>query len=74
MSKRIRRDGRIVCGAMFPEGPGDTYLDDRDSYTLAVCWGVMVAEPWEKHRLDGLWWWFDEVPEGREVAPQFHTP
>lgn len=65
MGKRLRIDGSIVCSALRPELPGDIYVDDRASYTLAVSWRVLVAEPWDLHRLDGLWWWFDEVPADR---------
>lgn len=34
MAVRIRQDGTIVCAAMHPEQPGDTYLDDGLHYRL----------------------------------------
>ena len=42
-------------------------MDDGLHYRLSVEYGILVSEPMEKHQLDGLWWWFDEVPDGREV-------
>jgi len=66
MAVRIRAGGSpIVCAAMHPELPGDTYVDDSLHYRLSVEYGVLVAEPMEKHQHDGLWWWRDEVPAGR---------
>lgn len=67
MAVRIRKGGSpIVCAAMHPEMEGDTYIDDGLHHRLSGIYGVLVAEPMEKHKHDGLWWWFDEVPEGRE--------
>ncbi len=65
MAVRIREDGTIVCAAMFPELPGDTYIHDGLHHKLSGELGVLVAEPMEKHQHDGRWWWFDEVPADR---------
>lgn len=69
MSLRIREDGRILCAAMHPEEPGDTYLHDGISYMLTVVHRCIVTEPWELdggrggHSRHGQWWWADAVPE-----------
>jgi hypothetical protein len=71
VSLRIRVNGEIVCAAMHPEEPGDTYIPDGISYRLTVEHHVIVTD---KNHLDrpghkghGLWWWADEVPEGIKV-------
>jgi len=70
MAVRIRPGGSpIVCAAMHPELPGDTYIPDGLHHRLSVDYGVLVSEPMEKHKHDGLWWWWDEVPVGRSVEP-----
>ena len=71
MAVRVRADGTIVCAAMFPARPDDrAYLDDGLHERLSSNGlGVLVSEPHEKHRLDGLWWWYDQVPEGRSPSP-----
>lgn len=67
MAVRIREGGSpIVCAAMHPELPGDTYIPDGLAYRLSAEYGVLVSEPMERHQHDGLWWWWDQVPEGRE--------
>lgn len=69
MAVRIREDGTIVCAAMHPEEPGDTYLHDGLHYRLSVDLGVLVTEPMEceggrgGHGKHGLWWWRDRVPD-----------
>jgi hypothetical protein len=70
MAVRIREDGTILCAAMHPELPGDTYIDDNLHYRLTVDYGVLVSEPHEQHQHDGLWWWYNEVPESRH--PERH--
>jgi hypothetical protein len=60
MALRIRKDGRILCAAMHPEEPGDTYLDDSVHYTLSRV-GVLVTEKMEEgghggHACHGEWW------------------
>lgn len=55
MALRIRDDGRIVCAAMHPPEPGDTYLHDGISYILTVETGVLVTD--EAHEEHGEWWW-----------------
>jgi hypothetical protein len=69
MAVRIRADGTILCAAMHPAEAGDTYIDDGLHYRLSAEYGVLVSEPMELHKHDGLWWWHDEVPEGRESQP-----
>ena len=69
MAVRIRESGVIVCAAMHPEMPGDTYIDDGLHYRLSVEYRVLVSEPMESHRNDGLWWWRNEVPPGRMIDP-----
>ena len=67
MAVRIRKSGEIVCAAMHPEEPGDTYLNDGLHYKLSVELKVLVAEPMLRHARDGRWWWRNEVPNDREV-------
>ena len=62
MALRIRKDGRILCAAMHPEEPGDTYIHDGLHYTLSVEERVLVTEPMERHELRGEWWWAGNVP------------
>lgn len=64
MALRIRKDGRILCAAMHPEEPGDTYINDGLHYIMSVENKVIGSEPHEKHRLSGQWWWMGNVPEG----------
>lgn len=61
MSVRIRKDGTIVCAAMHPEMPDDTYINDGLQYRLSVQYGVLVTDD-EHNNGHGLWWWFDAVP------------
>ncbi|KKL49521.1 hypothetical protein LCGC14_2314680 [marine sediment metagenome] len=63
MSLRIRSDGRILCAAMHPAEPGDTYLHDGISYRLTVGFRVLVTEPMHSHARHGEWWWADSVPD-----------
>jgi len=69
MAVRIRTDGRVLCAAMHPELPGDTYINDGLHYTLSVVYGVLVSEPMISdlgrggHAKHGEWWWRDDVPE-----------
>jgi len=64
MAIRIRKNGRIFCAAMFPEEPGDTYINDQLHYHLSVEENVLVAEPHERHKISGEWWWAGNIPEG----------
>lgn len=64
MALRIRQDGRILCAAIHPEEPGDTYIDDALHYQMSVEHRVIVAEPMERHRDSGEWWWRNAVPAG----------
>ena len=67
MALRIRKKGRILCAALHPAKPGDTYLDDCLHYRLAAEAKVLVTEAMEKHRPRGEWWWRGNVPAGIEV-------
>ena len=55
MAIRWRRDGRLVCARMFKAEEGDTYIDDRLTYQLAVEKDVLVAD--ENCKENGLWYW-----------------
>jgi len=55
MSIRWRKTGELVCAAMFPEEPGDTYIDDRLHYELSAEREFIYAD--EKHDINGLWHW-----------------
>ena len=55
MAVRWRADGTVVCAAMRPEEPGDTYIDDRLHYELSVIQRVLIADP--KHEDNALWHW-----------------
>ena len=74
MSLRIREDGRILCAAMHPEAPGDTYLHDGISYRLTVELRAIVTEPMFSkrgrggHAKHGEWWWANDVPS--DVVPE----
>lgn len=75
MAIRIREDGRILCAAMHPAKPGDTYLNDGISYRLTVELGSLVTEPMRcdggrgGHAYHGEWWWRDRIPADVEVDP-----
>jgi len=69
MALRIRNDGRILCAAMHPAQPGDTYIHDGLHYTLSAVEKVLVTESHEQHQLRGEWWWAGNVPEGVRIDP-----
>jgi hypothetical protein len=82
MALRIRPDGTILCAAMHPAQPGDTYLDDHVHYKLSVDHGAIVTEPIEPdpehpgrggHLQHGEWWWADEVPDDAVIEPPVST-
>ena len=58
MSMRWRADGTLVCAAMRPEEPGDTYIDDRLHYQLSVVQKVVIADP--NHEQNALWHWLHD--------------
>lgn len=67
MALRVRKDGRLLCAAMHPEEPGDTYLDDGIHEILGGCAGrvpVIGSEPMARHKKSGQWWWLGNVPDG----------
>lgn len=67
MALRVRKDGRILCAAIHPAQPGDTYIDDGQHYVLSAEWKLIVTEPMDLHRLRGEWWWRGAVPAGIEI-------
>jgi hypothetical protein len=71
MAFRVRRDGSIVCAAMFDAEPGDTYIDDGLAHELAVTRKLLVSEPMEMHQHTGRWWWRGSVPEDVTIDPFF---
>lgn len=77
MALRVREDGRVLCAAMHPPQPGDTYLHDELHYRLSVELGVLVTEPMGGpggrggHAAHGEWWWSHEVPDD-VVIEQWH--
>ncbi len=64
MAIRIRKDGRILCAALHPKEPGDTYIDDGLHYEMSVIHKVIGSEPSERHMRSGQWWWMGNVPDG----------
>lgn len=64
MSLRIRKDGRILCAAIHPEEPGDTYIDDGLHYIMSVERKVIGTEEHEAHMKSGQWWWIGNIPAG----------
>lgn len=71
MALRVRESGQILCAAMHPAEPGDTYLHDGLSYKLTVDLRAIVTEPMTAdpanpgrggHGHHGEWWWRDGVP------------
>lgn len=78
MALRIRADGTVLCAAMHPEQPGDTYLDDGLHYRLSVDFRVLVTEPMELpdgrgHGVHGQWWWRGAQPAWAEIDPFYLT-
>ncbi|MBW8034184.1 MAG: hypothetical protein FVQ79_00520 [Planctomycetes bacterium] len=59
MSIRWRKNGGLVCAAMFPEEDGDTYIDDNLHYAMSVIHKVIYAD--EQHEANGLWHWKAET-------------
>ncbi len=57
MAIRVRKDGSMVCAAMFPVEDGDTYINDGLHYELSVIQKVIGSESHEKHQIDGRWYW-----------------
>lgn len=81
MAVRIRATGEIVCAAMNPEQPGDTYIDDDLHYRLSAERKVLVTTPHEVHSTTGgQWWWKGQIPDDVEIdgfylnAPPPRTP
>lgn len=69
MALRIRPDGRVLCAAIHPSAPGDTYLDDDVHQRLSAGLKVLVTERFEDHMRNGEWWWRDAVPAGVKIDP-----
>ena len=55
MSIRWRKNGDLICGAKSKAEPGDTYIDDRLHYQLAVAHRFLIPDPDEKET--GIWRW-----------------
>lgn len=64
MALRVRKNGQIVCAALFTECEGDTYINDDLHYQMSVVHKVIVTEINKDHLLNGKWWWRNDVPEG----------
>jgi hypothetical protein len=45
----------MLCAAKFGAEPGDTYIDDKLHYQLAVVSRAIVADV--DHEQNGLWHW-----------------
>jgi hypothetical protein len=77
LAVRIRQNGQILCAAMHPAEPGDTYLDDVLHERLAGGTGALVTEPMHcdrgrgGHANHGEWWWRDRIPADVEADPYF---
>lgn len=67
MAVRIRKNGKILCAAMYKKEIGDTYLDDGIHYYLSVKEKILVTEPMEKHKIHGEWWWKGNIPNNVEI-------
>lgn len=67
MALRIRKDGRILCAAMHPQEPGDTYIDDGLHYQMSVVHKVICSEESDMHEKTGQWWWVGNIPDGVTV-------
>lgn len=55
MSLRWRKNGDLLCAAKCAPEEGDTYINDRLHYQLAVVEEVIIADPDEK--ITGKWQW-----------------
>lgn len=62
LAVRVRKDGRILCAAMFPKERGDIYIDDALHHILSGEVKVLVTEPHERHSVRGEWWWINNIP------------
>lgn len=76
MAARVRANGDVLCAAMHPAAPGDTYLDDGLHYRLASDLKVLVTEPMHLpggggHVAHGQWWWRGNVPPHVQVDPYY---
>ena len=55
MSIRWRKSGKLLCAAKCKERAGDTYIDDRLHYQLAVILKAIIPDKDEEK--NGLWHW-----------------
>lgn len=55
MAIRWRKDGRLLCAAMFNEEDGDSYIDDNLHYQLSVISRCIIADI--NHEENGVWHW-----------------
>lgn len=77
MAVRIRENGQVLCAAMHPEQPGDTYIHDGLHYRLSADLGALVTESMycdggrRGHAYHGEWWWRDRLPADIELDPHY---
>lgn len=69
MALWIRRDGSILCAAMYSDELGDIYLDDTIHEHLSLVTKVLVTESHESHSVRGEWWWINAIPSGVIIDP-----
>lgn len=67
MALRIRKNGRILCAAIHKEEQEDTYIDDNLHYQMSVIHKVIATEEYEKHIINGEWWWIGNIPNKIEI-------
>ena len=58
MSLRWRRNGDLLCAAKTLIDEGDTYIDDRLHYKLAV--ELKVVIPRDDEPRSGVWHWIEK--------------
>jgi hypothetical protein len=79
MAVRVREDGKVLCAAMHPALPGDTYLHDGLHYMLSVDLRVLVTEPMHSdagrggHAVHGEWWWRHTLPSDVRIDTFYMT-
>ena len=57
MAIRVRANGQMLCAALHPPEPGDTYIDDTLHHEMFSVHGVITTDPEPKHSEHGEWWW-----------------
>jgi len=59
MSLRWRKSGELLCAAKYDEKPGDTYIDDRLQYQLAIEHKVIIPDINEN--TNGIHHWIKDI-------------